>query len=197
MKSNSLVITTPTDQFIKPDNKHRQSINEKLSSLSKYLTVEMTPKQNNLIFSTPRNIRITTDPGMVSNSDNKGTGNETNIVFNTPPHHQQLIGSSPLKSRRESVSSVTSIISNTNNNHNHFENSYGKSGPKPGDPVALESSPFISILSDSENLMGLRPKSYLIVLLLHHKTRTTMMRKSLKIVITITSMILSMILMNY
>lgn len=63
-----------------------------------------------------------------------------------------------MKSRRESVSSVTSIISNTNNNHNHFENSYGKSGPKPGDPVALESSPFISILSDSENLMGLRPK---------------------------------------
>lgn len=158
LKSNSLVITTPTDQFIKPDNKHRQSINEKLSSLSKYLTVEMTPKQNNLIFSTPRNIRITTDPGMVSNSDNKGTGNETNIVFNTPLHHQQLIGSSPLKSRRESVSSVTSIISNTNNNHNHFENSYGKSGPKPSDPVALESSPFISILSDSENLMGLRPK---------------------------------------
>ena len=28
LKSNSLVITTPTDQFIRPDNKHRQSINE-------------------------------------------------------------------------------------------------------------------------------------------------------------------------
>ena len=151
-----LVITTPTDQFIRPNTKQRQSINEKLLSLSKDLNVEMTPKQNILVFSTPRNNSAFVD----DRNNNKGVSNDINMVINTPLHRQQLIGSSTLKFRRESVSSVTSVISNTNNNNNDNldNNGHGKSGPKPGDPIALESSPFISILSDSENLMGSRPK---------------------------------------
>lgn len=155
-KSNMLVITTTTDQFIRPNTKQRQSINEKLLSLSKDLNVEMTPKQNILVFSTPRNNSAFVD----DRNNNKGVSNDINMVINTPLHRQQLIGSSPLKFRRESVSSVTSVISNTNNNNNDNldNNGHGKSGPKPGDPIALESSPFISILSDSENLMGSRPK---------------------------------------